>query len=201
MEFTNAIRSRKMTRNFLSHSVDETVLDQLFSLSLRSPSAGSSQGVELLVLKKETARTIFWEAISDPDWRLDERRSQGLTRAPVLVIPCASPDAYIERYARNDKTSSTLAGLAPESWPVPYWSIDAAFVAMTLLLSVSDVGLGALFFHLQGREQEFLRAFNVPEGMIAIGAIAIGVPDSVSPAKRSFAKQRSTKERLHHEHW
>lgn len=201
MEFTDAVRSRTMTRHFLSDPVDETTLDQLFSLSLRSPSAGSSQGVELLVLTKEVARANFWETISEPDWRQDERRSRGLTQAPVIVIPCASPDTYIERYSRSDKTSSTLAGLAPRSWPVPYWSVDAAFAAMTLLLSVSDVGLGALFFHLQGREEQFLRAFNVPEEMIAIGAIAIGVPESTPPEKRSLARRRSSKERVHHERW
>ena len=201
MEFQDTVRSRTMTRHFLPDPVDEALLDQLFSLSLRAPSAGSSQGVELLVLTGSSARERFWETISDPDWRLDERRSQGLIHAPVIVVPCASPDTYVERYARDDKTSSSLSGLAPESWPVPYWSVDAAFVAMALLLSVADVGLGALFFHLQGREQAFLEAFEVPARTVTIGAIAIGVPERATSARRSVVRQRGAKERVHHERW
>ena len=201
MEFTDAVRSRKMTRHFLPDAIDEALLDQLFSLALRSPTAGSSQGVELLVLTKEAARESFWEAVSEPGWRLDEVRSAGLTRAPVIVIPCASPRTYTERYARSDKTSSSLAGLAPESWPVPYWSIDAAFCAMTLLLALSDVGLGALFFHLQGREHALLRAFNVPDKTIAIGAIALGAADHAPPVRLPHVDPRGARERVHRERW
>ena len=201
MEFTEVVRSRRMTRHFLPDPVDDDLLDQLFSLCLRSPSAGSSRGVELLVLTRASTRARLWEAVGDPEWRRDEQRSQGLVQAPVIVVPCARPDVYLERYAQPDKASSSLFGLTAESWPVPYWSVDAAFVAMTLLLSVTDVGLGALFFHLHGREQALLEAFDVPVGTVTIGAVAIGIPDGATPTRRLGPARRGGQERVHRERW
>src|SRR5487761_2558074 len=127
MEFSDAVRARRMTRNFSTEPVEEALLDRLLSLSLRAPTAGSAEGVELLVLTLARARAQFWEAIGDEAWRRDPARSQGLTRAPVIVLPCADPGAYLARYAKDDKATSSLAGLDAGSWPVPYWSIDAAF--------------------------------------------------------------------------
>ncbi|HUY07574.1 MAG TPA: nitroreductase family protein [Acidimicrobiales bacterium] len=201
MEFSDAVHSRKMTRRFLPEPLDEALLDRLFSLALRSPSAGSTNGVDLLVLRSEDSRTKFWETISDLEWREEPARSFGLTVAPVIVIPVASPNAYLERYARDDKSASVLSRLPLASWPVPYWSIDAAFVAMTLLLSVTDLGLGALFFHLQGRDRELLSAFGIAEGTATIGAIAIGKPDTETTAERPRRRARRVEERIHFERW
>ncbi len=201
MEFQEVVRARSMTRHFLPEAVDGALLDQLLSLALRSPSAGSTQGVELLVLTLESARASFWQAIGDPDWLVDGRRSRALVQAPVIVVPCASPNRYVERYAREDKHSSSLFRLPADAWPVPYWSVDAAFVAMTLLLLATDAGLGALFFHLQGREQRLLETFAMPAETVTIGAIAIGVPDPASGAPRPVSSRRDAHERVHREHW
>jgi len=63
-------------------------------------------------------------------------------RAPVIVVPCGSKAAYLDRYAEPDKGWTT--GRA--RWPVPYWDVDCAFATMAMLLTAVDEGLGALFF-------------------------------------------------------
>ena len=61
MEFEEAVRSRRMVRDFDETPVAIEVVDRLIDLARRSPSAGYSQGVDFIVLQgaEETAR--FWE--------------------------------------------------------------------------------------------------------------------------------------------
>jgi nitroreductase len=46
--------------------------------------------------------------------------------------------------------------------------------AQNLLLLAEDRGLGALFFGIFGDERALLRHLGVPEGVRAIGAVALG---------------------------
>lgn len=202
MEYRDAVHARKMTRSFEPDTVDDGMLDGLLKDALRAPSAGFTQGVDLLVLTESAVRSTFWDLISDPEWRTDSIRSEGLTAAPVIVVPIGNPAAYAERYADADKHGSRLAGLEPSSWPVPYWTVDAAFVAMSLLIGVADAGLGALFFHLQAREHELLKGFAIPANHLPIGAIAIGHPkDALRSPQAAPRKRRSRSEVIHRERW
>ena len=84
----------------------------------------------------------FWDATTDEAWRSGSRRFAGLSRAPVVVLPFADPDAYLARYREPDK----VRGDGEEvEWVVPYWYVDAAFSIMTLLLGAAEAGIGAAF--------------------------------------------------------
>ncbi len=202
MEFMELALSRKMTRDFLSDPIPTALLDQLLTAALRSPSAGFSQGVDLLVLTHKSARDRFWEVTSEPAWRFESPASARIMAAPAIIVPLASPRAYIDRYAKDDKRGSSLGGLAQDEWPVPYWLVDAGFVAMSLLFGAADAGLGGLFFQLQGRERELLSAFEIPEEFQPIGAVAVGYPKIGTPQRGSTApKRRARSEVIHREHW
>ena len=185
-----------MTRAFSPAALDRELIDVILDDSLRAPSAGRTGGVDLLVLSEPAARDRFWRAISDDEWLSDDRRSGGLRAAPLIIVPVADPSAYEERYARDDKVASSLAGAPASTWPVEYWTVDAAFIAMALLLMVEDVSLGALFFHLQGHETRLLSEFEIPRGRAVIGAVAIGESRSIGARPSSTAEGRTRPRRI-----
>jgi nitroreductase len=182
MELSEAIRRRRMVRRFADRPVEPELLDKVLDAGRRSPSAGFSQGTELLVLEGRAQTELFWQLTCDPAWLegQHERARRGeasLVCAPVVVLPLANPHAYLERYRRPDKAATGL-GAGLDAWPVPYWLVDAAFATMLMLLAATDAGLGALFFRIRRGEAELLSALGVPEGIRPIGALALGHPGS-----------------------
>lgn len=173
MQFADCVRSRKMVRAFRKAPVDSKLLDRIVDLASRAPSAGKTQGWHLLVLRDEQT-TKFWD-LSLPLEKRSSFRWQHLLDAPVIGLVFADPHAYLERYSEPDKAKTEL-GDETSAWPTPYWTVDASFATMQLLLAAHDVGLGALFFGVFNGENELRKEFKVPVQMQLIGAVAIGWP-------------------------
>lgn len=174
MDFDEVIRRRRMCRDYLDRPVPADVLDRLLDRARRAPSAGFSQGVSFLVLNGPDETAPFWDAVTDPEWRSDPSLP-GLMGAPVVVVPLCNPSVYVGRYSEADKVAFGMD--RKEAWPVPFWTVDAAFATMVLLLGAVDEGMGALFF---GRPREPLgrvhEAFGVPADWEAIGFVTLGWP-------------------------
>lgn len=177
MEFYETVRRRRMVRAFTSEPVAEATRDRILSAMSRGPSAGFSQGFGFVVLEGPDA-VRFW----DVAWPVEERQGPhaGVTEAPLVIIPCADKHVYLERYAEPDKGWTDKA---ESNWPTPFWIVDTAFASMLGLLAVVEEGLGALFLGLQ-REPAIKEAFDIPDEVKPIGAIAIGHPlqDVPSPS-------------------
>ena len=92
------MRRRRMTRAFQTTPIDRAVLDGLLDAARRTPTAGNTQGVELLVLDQPESVARYWNTTFTPEGRANFRW-QGLFDAPVLVSVYGDPDAYVERYA------------------------------------------------------------------------------------------------------
>src|SRR5690606_27071279 len=136
----------------------------------RAPSAGHTQGWAFVVLDgDDTAR--YWDVTLPPERRAGFRWP-GLVTAPVLVVVLVRPDAWVERYAEDDKAATGL-GAGPASWPVPYWWVDGGAAVEHLLLGAVDAGLGACFFGCFDHEQAVLDALDVPPGWRALGTVAL----------------------------
>jgi nitroreductase len=175
-----------MTRAFRPDPIPPALLSAVVDAGRRAPSAGNAQGFAFVVLSgpDETAR--YW------DTTLPDRSSfgfPGLLDAPALVIVLANADAYVARYAEPDKAATGL-GDGVEQWPVPYWTVDAAFAAMLIQLAAIDAGLGVLFFGPFEHEDAVLRALGVPPGYDAIGTIAIGWPDTQRDTRAGTSASR-----------
>jgi nitroreductase len=181
VELDDAIRRRRMVRSFEDRRVPPGVVDDVLAHAVRAPSAGFSQGWAFVVLEGPEQTEVFWRTATTPEWRAGTRRA-GLLRAPVVVLPLAHRQAYLDRYAEPDKAGSGLD--RPEAWPVPSWLIDTAFATMLILLSAPGAGLGAAFVGIFRGEAELLVALGVPEGYRPIGAVAMGypAPDVRSPS-------------------
>lgn len=200
MEYRQVVNRRRMVRSFTDEPVASELLDQLLTDALRAPSAGNSQGSDLLVLEGPAETAQFWD-VTLPVERRSTFTWPGLLRAPVLVLPLADPARYVARYAEPDKERSGL-GQGEDAWPVPYWMVDTAFVAMSLLHGVVDAGLGALFFGIFRNEEQLLARLGVPDGHRPIGAIAIGHPDGADRAGLSAPRpRRPLEDAVHRGRW
>jgi nitroreductase len=199
MEFQDVVAGRRMVRDFSDEPVARPLVEQLVANATRIPSAGYSQGFAFVVLTEPGQRRLFWETTSGPDWR-GESESEPLTRAPVVIVPFAYKQAYLDRYGLPDKVHTPLS--QAEHWPVPYWDIDTGFGVMLILLTAVDLGLGALFFGIFRGEQALMDALGVPKGYRPIGGIAVGHP---TPGQRSRPTLPSGRRRLEEvvrwEHW
>ncbi len=166
-----------MVRDFDARAVPADVVDRVLDAGRRAPSAGHSQGWAFVVLEGPVQTARYWD-VTLPAGERDGFRWSGLLRAPVLIIALAHPPAYLDRYDEPDKVLARSPGLAESSgrWPVPYWTVDTSFAAMTMLLCAVDEGLGALFFGIARDGRELLRTLGVPDGYEPIGTIALGYP-------------------------
>jgi nitroreductase len=188
-----------MVRNFTSDPIPPGTLDRVLDAARRAPSAGFAQGLDLLVLEGAEQTERFWSCTFSPEGRAGFRW-QGLFAAPVVVVPYASAEAYVARYAEPDKVATGL-GDGPDRWPVPYWLTDAAMAVENLLLAAVDEGLGALFFGIFSGEAALRSAFGVPEGHQAVGAIALGHPAPDEPGRSSSRPRRDLDAIVHRGAW
>ena len=170
MELREVIRRRRMERRFDPRPLPAEVLDRILHSATRGPSAGFSQGLDLLVLEGPEAVSGFWRATTDPRFG----KPYSTAEPPVIVLVLSDKQAYLERYGAPDK-----AGLGMEveaGWPVPYWDLDAAMAAMLMLLAAVDEGVGAWFFGVFHGAEALLQDLGVPPGRRLTGAFALGYP-------------------------
>ncbi|MFP4513259.1 MAG: nitroreductase family protein [Acidimicrobiales bacterium] len=200
MEFREVVGRRRMVRAFTTEPVDTEILDRMLSDALRSPSAGNSQGRDLVVLEGPEQTATFWN-LTLPAERRRSFAWPGLLAAPVIVVPLADPQRYLDRYSQPDKETTGL-GASEDAWPVPYWTIDTAFATMTLLHAAVDAGLGALFFGIFRNEAELMGALGVPDHLRPIGAVAIGHPAPEHRRGRSADRpRRGLSDAVHRGSW
>ncbi len=201
MEFADVVRGRRMTRAFSTQPVDAKLISQIVDLASRAPSAGKTQGWHALIItSSDTAK--FWDDTLAVEKRESFRWKQ-LLDAPVIALVFADPLAYVERYSEHDKAHTGL-GASAEAWPTPYWTVDASFAVMTLLLAAEDAGLGALFFAVFSGENELRTRLCVPDAMQLIGAIALGWPlesDELNTSASAGRARRSADQIIHLNGW
>ena len=184
MEYDEVVRRRRMVRNYdPDRPVPPEVVDRLLGYAVHAPSAGFSQGWSFLVLEQAADRATFW-ATTTPAGMDGSDWSQGMRRAPLIVVPHSNRDAYLDRYAEPDKgwTDRDEA-----RWPVPYWHVDTGMASLLMLLGAVDSGLAACFFGIPPENiPGFRKAFGVPDSFTPIGAITIGyrAKDRLSPSLR-----------------
>lgn len=192
METYEALRRRRMVRAFQDRPVPDAVLSRVLEVGRRAPSAGFTQGVDLLILTGRAERAAFWEAETDAAWRAAHPRHEETRRAPVIVLPLTGPERYVRRYAEPDKAGSGLDEEA--AWPVPYWWVDSGFSVMAMLTAAVDEGLGALFMGIFRAEDHLTRACALPGNLRPAGALLLGwpAPDTPSPSLARGRRERGS---------
>jgi len=200
MEFQEVVRRRRMVRNFAARPLDAEVVERILANARRGPSAGFTQGFELLVLEGPDQTGRFWSACFPPE-RRGGFRWPGLLDAPLLIVPLASKDAYLDRYAEPDKGWTDRD---PGRWPVPYWYVDAGMAALLLLQTAVDEGLGACFFGIPPERVPAVRtAFGLPADRLPVGAVTVGhrLDDAGAAGSPSRRPRRPVADLVHRGRW
>jgi nitroreductase len=192
MEFIDMLRKRQMTRSFEDRNVDAALVERILAAGLRGPSAGHTQGVDLLVLQGPAQTGRYWDSAL-PGASRERFPWPGLLAAPLLVVVLSSEGAYRRRYAEPDKAASSL--------DVPWWHVDAAFAALLLQLAAIDAGLGALFFATH-HAPAIRQTFGVPDEWAPVGTVALGhsAPDRPSSSVAT-RRRRPAAEAIHRGSW
>jgi nitroreductase len=185
-----------MIRRFTREPVDDERLLRILDIARHAPSAGFSQGFRLVVLHDPGRVEWFWRVTTPPD-ELSELDELIATGPPVIVLPFISKAVYLDRYSEPDKAGFGLE--TEESWPVPFWHVDAGMAIMLILLAAVDEGLHGWYFGIfQGGETDLLPQLGIPDQYALLGAIAIGhrAPDDVSPQASAFRRSRISRDEL-----
>lgn len=214
MEFQDVVRRRRMVRRFTGEPVAPRAVERMLRNAVRAPNAGFTQGWAFVVLDRPDDVARFWSATSpvaagepggggeevaaggaagegnaSPRGAAKESRwLAGMRTAPVLVVVLTSRDAYLARYAEDDKAraAAQAAGEGESPWDVPYWHVDAGMASLLMLQTAVDEGLGACFFGVPPGQVEALRAeLGVPRELLVTGVVAVG--HAADPAPREGA--------------
>jgi nitroreductase len=178
-----------MVRAFSPDPIPAETLDRLLANALKAPSAGNSQGTDLVVLEGPEQTARYWD-LTLPEERRASFGWPELLDAPVLVLVVADPARYVARYAEADKAETGL-GASADDWPVPYWHVDAGMAAHALLLSAVDAGLGALFFGVFENEVAVRAELGIPDGVDLLGVVALGRPAPDRPGLSAGRPRRT----------
>jgi nitroreductase len=195
-EFYDAVRRRRMVRNYTAEPVDHDALHRIVEAGRRAPSAGNTQGQSFVVVTSEAGRRAIAELAGEPDY-MAAGFDPWISRAPAHVVICVSEDAYHNRYREPDKVGPD--GREKE-WPVPFWWVDAGASMMAILLATVAEGLAAGFLGLASLPG-ISEALDIPETVAPIGVVTIGHP---APDRRSGSLargRRPSNEVVHYERW
>lgn len=201
MEFRDVVRRRRMVRRFDDRPLARELVDRILTHALRAPSAGFTQGTDLLVLEGPEQTGRLWSALSSGDRGSPPDYLREVRPAPLLVLPLSCERAYLDRYAEPDKGWSDRD---PARWPVPYWHIDAGFSALLMLLTAVDEGLGALFFGIPTQLLDKVRAtFGIPTDRTPVGVVAVGhrLPEPARTGSAATRPRRTPDEAIHRGRW
>ena len=190
MEFQEVVRRRRMVRSYADRPVDPAVVDRCLDNATRAPSAGFSQGWAFVVLDTPADVERYWRATTDADaLAAPDRWLAGMTTAPVVVVPCSSRAAYLDRYASPDKGWSDRD---EGRWSMPFWHLDTAMASLLVLQTATDAGLGACFFGIPPDRVTALRAeLAIPPTHDPIGAITLGHPAEGGAAGSPSRRRRT----------
>lgn len=196
MEFTDVVRKRRMVRNFTEEPVSRETIERILDLARHAPSAGFTQGQSFVVvtqpdLRKEIAKLCGEEYYVEGGW------DPWISKAPALVVPCTSEEAYHRRYREPDKTGEDGSEI---EWPIPYWHMDVGCAVMVLLLAVVNEGLAAGFAGCW--DLDALRdLLAIPPDVTPVGVIPIGHPATDKPSPSLKRGRKPQDEYAHWERW
>jgi nitroreductase len=167
----SVIHARKSVRNFTGAPVSKTDLDKIIRAGMAAPTAVNMQPWSFIV-------------VTDIN-KLDEL-AEGLPYAKMLfkagaaIIVCTEPD-------KAHGKSKDMA------------VIDASLAGENILLAIEALGLGGVWtaaFPYADRMKHVRTVLKIPDEVIPLNVIAIGVP-----AGQDKPKDKYKKDKIHWERW
>ncbi len=196
MEFRDAVIKRRMVRNFADRPIEPEIIDRIVELTRHAPSAGFTQGQSFIVVTRPELKKAIAETCEEEEY-VKSGFDPFISKAPVVLIPCASEAAYHRRYQEADKVNEDGAEI---DWPVPYWFMDIGCAVMIALLAAVDEGLAAAFAGSKDLDA-LRRLLNIPIEVTPVGVIGVGYRAQDVPSPSLKRGRKSDAEYLHREKW
>ncbi len=167
----SVIHARKSVRNFTGAPVNKADLDKIIKAGMAAPSAANMQPWSFIVITER-------KTLDDLSAGLPHAKM--LTKAGAAIIVCTEPD-------KANGKSKDLA------------IIDASLAGENVLLAIEALDLGGVWtaaYPYADRMKHVRTVLNIPQDVIPLNVIAIGVP-----AGQDKPKDKYKKGEIHWEKW
>jgi nitroreductase len=196
VEFKDTVLKRRMVRNFADKPIDPETVKRIVELTRHAPSAGFTQGQSFVVVTKPELRKAIADTCQEEEY-VKSGFAPFISKAPVLLIPCTSENAYHRRYQQADKVDKEGNEI---EWPVPYWFMDIGCAVMIALLAAIDEGLVTAL--VGSKDLKTLRSLlNMPDEIHPVGVIAVGYRAQDVPSPSLKRGRKADEEYVHYESW
>jgi nitroreductase len=167
----SVIHARKSVRHFTGMPISKSDLDAIVRAGMAAPTAGNKQPWSFVVVTER--KTLDELATGLANARM-------LTKAGAAIIVCTEAD----------KANGKNRDLA---------IIDASLTGENILLAIEALGLGGVWtaaFPYEDRMKHVHAVLKIPQEVIPLNVIAIGIP-----AGNDKPKDKYKKEKIHWEQW
>lgn len=149
----DVIHRRSSIRSYTDRPVDRELLETLVRAGMAAPSAMNKQPWQFIIVQDRDILNGFGEEL---------QTSRMAARAAAAILVCGD---------------MTKAG---EGWLQEYWIQDCSAASQNILLTATELGLGAVWtsiYPAENRIETARRLLDLPEHIVPLNIIPIGYPE------------------------
>ena len=159
MEFFDALKARRSTRQFTDRSLSADEIMKLVDAAISAPNACNMQSWHFYVVTDNAVKAKLAEEKAVAEWA---------TTAPVIFVVCTAAEKICERFGP----------IGEELFAIQ----DTAAAIENILLCAADMGLGGCFMGAFDREK-CREIVGVKEGHKPIAMVPVGEPANILPPR------------------
>jgi len=163
MEVKSAILKRRSIRKYLDKEIDDSIVEELLISAMAAPSACNKTPWEFYVVKNKQILE-----------KLEDTAYFRTLKSPLKIVVCGNKDLF----------------MTPDD---TMWVQDLSAAIENILLTVTDLGLGACWCGVYPREVRMNRTIetlNLPKTIIPMGIVCIGYPDEEKEERTQYDKNK-----------
>lgn len=159
-----AMQNRKTVRKYIDKNIEDSLLNELFSLASRSSNTGNMQAYSVIVTKnKDIKKQLSPFHFNQPQ----------LNNAPVVLTICADLNR-VTKWAELRKANPGFNNIQA----LTFATIDAIIFAQTFCVAAEEKGLGICYLGTTTyNAKQIADVLNLPDLVIPVTTITVGYPD------------------------
>src|SRR6266705_6182825 len=187
MSLGSLIRQRRNVYAFTTKPVSDQTLKKVLKNATHVPSAGFTQDYDFVVVRDNIVKRKLAQAAYEEQYvRMGHAKERFISRAPVVVIPCANKARFESKYGAPAEKNARL----------PWWLVDSGFAALALILSSYEEGMAASFIGAID-DQKVIEALSLPSdnSIIPLAIVPIGYKNQREQLHWKKANRKKIQER------
>ena len=155
MDVKKAIKSRRSIRKYQDKPVPDDLVNDVINAARLAPSGNNAQPSRYLIIKdNETKKKLKDNNIIRDKWVYD---------APVIIVCCTDPKAYVKSVKGWDNTNEIRA------------IRDLSIASSYLMLQATELGLGTCYCGWV-EKNKIKEILGIPQDFIVLFVITLGYP-------------------------